>query len=174
MSSLTTAGSSMEECSAEYNTRLSLEIGETARAPPPPQRQVTVAVRLFGEMISLQDHGGGRVDHGREPAAGRKRRAECGGGVATAASYGRQLNKKQVTIRTVQADEDGGDRRSLMSDGGSRKKLRLTSAQATMLEDTFRTHNILSHVRSISFISMSSYTRINLLDPYLHNLKIKT
>jgi homeobox-leucine zipper protein len=156
MSSLTTAGSSMEECSAEYNdTRLSLEIGENARAPP--QRQMTAAVRLFGELISPQDHGGGRVDH-RAPAAGRKRRAECGG----VASYGRQLNKKQVMMRTLQADEDDGDRRSPMSDGGSRKKLRLTSAQATMLEDTFRTHNILSHVRSISFPRL--HIRINLLD----------
>ncbi|XP_062227727.1 homeobox-leucine zipper protein HOX18-like [Phragmites australis] len=37
-------------------------------------------------------------------------------------------------------EDDGGD-------GGTRKKLRLTKEQSTLLEDTFRAHNILSHVR---------------------------
>ncbi|KAL6603233.1 hypothetical protein ACP70R_043594 [Stipagrostis hirtigluma subsp. patula] len=32
-------------------------------------------------------------------------------------------------------------------DGGARKKLRLTKEQATLLEDTFRAHNILSHAQ---------------------------
>ncbi|KAL6873851.1 hypothetical protein ACP4OV_013933 [Aristida adscensionis] len=36
-------------------------------------------------------------------------------------------------------DDDGG--------GGTRKKLRLTKEQATLLEDTFRAHNILSHAQ---------------------------
>ncbi|CAM0909656.1 unnamed protein product [Alopecurus aequalis] len=33
------------------------------------------------------------------------------------------------------------------SDGGRRKKLRLTKEQCTLLEDSFRAHNILSHVQ---------------------------
>jgi homeobox-leucine zipper protein len=154
MSSLTTAGSSMESCSAEFDTRLSLEMGETSRMPPPPQKQTTV--RLFGELISPQkDHGDGRVDH-REPwspaAGGRKKRTESG--VATVTSGGRH-NKR--AIRTSLQAEDDGDRRS-PSDGGSRKKLRLTSAQASLLEDSFRAHNILSHVRFSSFQCTCSYT----------------
>jgi hypothetical protein len=37
--------------------------------------------------------------------------------------------------------DDGGD-----GSAGTRKKLRLTKEQSTLLEDTFRAHNILSHV----------------------------
>jgi hypothetical protein len=43
------------------------------------------------------------------------------------------------------SDDGGGD-----DDGagaGTRKKLRLTKEQSTLLEDAFRAHNILSHVR---------------------------
>jgi hypothetical protein len=166
----------MESCSAEFDTRLSLEMGETSRMPPPPQKQTTTTVRLFGELISPQkDHGDGRVDH-REPwspaAGGRKKRTESG--VATVTSGGRH-NNKRAAIRTLQAEDDDGDRRS-PSDGGSRKKLRLTSAQASLLEDSFRAHNILSHVRSIFFISMYVFMYIYILlnscqTPYLQSLK---
>ncbi|TVU33452.1 hypothetical protein EJB05_25270, partial [Eragrostis curvula] len=143
MSSLTTAGSSMEECSVEeFDTRLSLEIGGTSsRPPPPPQRQT---VQLFGELISPQETLQNR-DH-RETAApvGKKKRSESGAAIA-AVNFGSRSNKKART--SMQAED--GDRRSSQSDGGggSRKKLRLTSGQATMLEDTFRAHNILSHAQ---------------------------
>ncbi|PWZ19729.1 Homeobox-leucine zipper protein HOX18 [Zea mays] len=64
-------------------------------------------------------------------AAASKKQAEKGGG-------GRKRHKIVVT-----ADEDG--RQS--PHGGARKKLRLTKAQSTLLEDTFRAHNILSHAQ---------------------------
>jgi homeobox-leucine zipper protein len=63
-------------------------------------------------------------------AAASKKQAEKGGG-----------GRKRLKI-VVTADEDG--RQS--PHGGARKKLRLTKAQSTLLEDAFRAHNILSHV----------------------------
>jgi hypothetical protein len=95
-------------------------------------------VQLFGEVLSLRDDGGHEGARPRAPAAaaGRKKRDPTGG------SASRQ-NKKARTFH----DGDDGDRRSPTSDGGGgRKKLRLTAAQAAMLEDSFRAHNILSHV----------------------------
>ena len=54
--------------------------------------------------------------------------------------------------KVVTADEDGrqsphgGPGPSDGSGAGARKKLRLTNEQSTLLEDTFRAHNILSNV----------------------------
>ncbi|GJM90208.1 hypothetical protein PR202_ga06466 [Eleusine coracana subsp. coracana] len=142
MSSLTTAGSSMEE--QVFHTRLSLEIGgETSRRSPPPQK---TTVRLFGELISPpQDQHHGDRDPRAPVMVGRKhKRVESGGVVTAVVNGGGGRNSKKVRMTLQQAEDDDGDRRS-PSDGGSRKKLRLTSAQATMLEDSFRAHNILSH-----------------------------
>ena len=61
--------------------------------------------------------------------------------------------------KRLKITDDGDGRRSLESspsdDGGdgcagTRKKLRLTKEQSTLLEDTFRAHNILSHVSMCS------------------------
>ncbi|XP_062217250.1 putative homeobox-leucine zipper protein HOX26 [Phragmites australis] len=135
MSSVTTAGSSMEEYSVEeFDTRLSLEIGGGGSRPPPQRK----TVQLFGEVFSpqeapLQDHG-----RRREPTAlACRKKREIGVAVVAAA---RQKKK----ARTFQA-EDGDPRSSSDSGGGARKKLRLTSVQATLLEDSFRAHNILPH-----------------------------
>jgi hypothetical protein len=55
-------------------------------------------------------------------------------------------------IKVVTPDEDGrqsphgGSGPSDSSGAGARKKLRLTNEQSTLLEDTFRAHNILSNV----------------------------
>lgn len=58
--------------------------------------------------------------------------------------------------KRLKITDDGDGRRSLESspsdDGGdgcagTRKKLRLTKEQSTLLEDTFRAHNILSHAQ---------------------------
>ncbi|GJN19006.1 hypothetical protein PR202_gb06233 [Eleusine coracana subsp. coracana] len=148
MSSLTTAGSSMEE--EEFHTRLSLEIGEKTSHRSPPQK--TTTVRLFGELISPPPPQDQHGDHHREPRApvmvGRKHKRVESGGVVTAAVHGGggRNNSKKVRMTLLQAeDDDGGDRRSPSDGGSSRKKLRLTGAQATMLEDSFRAHNILSH-----------------------------
>lgn len=46
-------------------------------------------------------------------------------------------------------------------DGGTRKKLRLTKQQSTLLEDTFRCHNILSHVCSIDLLDIYSAIRFS-------------
>jgi hypothetical protein len=135
----------------EVGTHLSLGIGGSgggARslrlAPPPPPR----TVQLFGEVLSVQDdpdgdeaqalqHHRGRPTGAAATASRKKKRdAAAGGGTATAAAADRHQSKKAKT--TCRDDGDGG--------GGRRKKLRLTAAQATMLEDSFRAHNILSHV----------------------------
>jgi hypothetical protein len=55
-------------------------------------------------------------------------------------------------IKVVTPDEDGrqsphgGPVPNDGSGAGARKKLRLTNEQSTLLEDTFRAHNILSNV----------------------------
>ncbi|KAL6629833.1 hypothetical protein ACP70R_029598 [Stipagrostis hirtigluma subsp. patula] len=132
MSSLTTA-CSMEEGSAVegFDTHLSLGIG--GGGPPPPQGKT---VRLFGEVFSPQD------DHGRhwEPTAAPASRKKRNNGMSAAAS---RKNKK---ARMFHGGADDGDRRSPSAGGdGGRKKLRLSNAQAKLLEDSFRAHNILSH-----------------------------
>jgi hypothetical protein len=62
--------------------------------------------------------------------------------------------KQGARKRLKIADDDGSHRShepSPSDDGGdgaaARKKLRLTKEQSTLLEETFRAHNILSHVR---------------------------
>ncbi|CAD6251879.1 unnamed protein product [Miscanthus lutarioriparius] len=159
MSSLTTAGSSMEEqyysvpvSAEEVGTHLSLGIGggsggggaKSLWLAPPPR-----TVQLFGEVLSVQDddlrdsdeaqalqHHRGRPTGAAATASRKKKRdAAAGGGTATAAAADRHQSKKSKT--TCRDDGDGGG-------GGGRKKLRLTAAQATMLEDSFRAHNILS------------------------------
>ncbi|AQK92740.1 Putative homeobox DNA-binding and leucine zipper domain family protein [Zea mays] len=56
-------------------------------------------------------------------------------------------------IKVVTPDEDGrqsphgGSGPSDSSGAGARKKLRLTNEQSTLLEDTFRAHNILSNAQ---------------------------
>jgi hypothetical protein len=140
MSSVTTAGSA-EECSVEeFGTHLSLAIGGGSSCSPQKQGRRPRTVQLFGEVLSLRDDGGHEGARPRAPAAapaaGRKKRDPTDG------SASRQ-NKKARTFH----DGDEGDSRSPTSDGGGgRKKLRLTAAQAAMLEDSFRAHNILSHV----------------------------
>ncbi|TKW37995.1 hypothetical protein SEVIR_1G086100v4 [Setaria viridis] len=134
MSSVTTAGSAEEHpVSVEefVGAHLSLGIGGGEGSSRSPQQQGRPrTVQLFGEVLSLQVddeyHDGARR---REPAAaaGRKKRDHSGSGA--------RQNKK---ARTFQDGGDGGG-------GGGRKKLRLTGAQAAMLEDSFRAHNILSH-----------------------------
>ena len=146
MSSLTTAGSAEERhysvSAEEFGTHLSLGIGGGPGGGGGRPRPRTV--QLFGEVLSLEG------DNNGEPTAapaGRKRRDRTGSGTAAVAAASRQQNKK---ARKVKDADDDGDRRSLTSGGGGgagRKKLRLTAAQAAMLEDSFRAHNILSHVR---------------------------
>jgi hypothetical protein len=48
-------------------------------------------------------------------------------------------------------DDDGrsSSNSPCSSDGARRKKLRLTKEQCTLLEDSFRARNILSHVRNV-------------------------
>jgi homeobox-leucine zipper protein len=61
------------------------------------------------------------------------------------------------SLKHVAGDDDGGQQSSHGGpspsdddDGaGARKKLRLTTEQSKLLEDTFRAHNILSHVRMV-------------------------
>lgn len=108
----------------------------------PPSR----TVQLFGEVLSVQDGDGTqalRHHHtGRPPAASsrkkkRKDAAAAGGASATDAAANGHHHQSKKTKTTAARRDDGG---------GGRKKLRLTSAQATLLEDSFRAHNILSHV----------------------------
>ncbi|KAL6629834.1 hypothetical protein ACP70R_029599 [Stipagrostis hirtigluma subsp. patula] len=143
MSSLTTA-CSMEECSASvevFDTHLSLGIGGGGSRParPPPRRQT---VKLFGEVFSppettvLQENG-----RNRETAPVSRKKRDGSGVVVSAAA--RKKNKKG---RAFQHQDSGdGDRRSPSDGGGGRKKLRLTSTQTKLLEDSFRVHSILSH-----------------------------
>ncbi|XP_066324931.1 putative homeobox-leucine zipper protein HOX26 [Miscanthus floridulus] len=149
MSSLTTATTSMEEqyysvSAEELGTHLSLGIGSggganSLRLALPPPR----TVQLFGEVLSVQDDDrhadeAQALRHHRgqptaaAPASRKKKRDTAVAGGATAAAADRHQSKKAKTTCG-----DGG--------GGGRKKLRLTAAQATMLEDSFRAHNILSH-----------------------------
>ena len=148
MSSLTTAGSSEEHhhsvSAEEFGAHLSLGIGGGGRRTARPR-----TVQLFGEVLSLQDDGGPAGERHREQPtaapAGRKRRDRSGSGAA-AVRASRQQNKK---ARKVKDADNDGDRRSLTSGGGGgagRKKLRLNATQTAMLEDSFRAHNILSHV----------------------------
>ncbi|ONM62907.1 putative homeobox-leucine zipper protein HOX26 [Zea mays] len=160
MSSLTTAASSsssMEEhcysVSAEevVGTHLSLGIGggggggdKRMLTTLPPSRTV---VQLFGEVLSVQDGDEAqalRHHHtGRPTAASRKKKrrdAAAGGASATdAAANGHHHQSKKTKTTAARRDDGGG------GGGGGRKKLRLTAAQATLLEDSFRAHNILSH-----------------------------
>ncbi|CAN6243054.1 unnamed protein product [Urochloa humidicola] len=145
MSSLTTAGSSEEysaSASAEefFGTHLSLGIGGGGGSTRRPR-----TVQLFGEVLSLQDDGG---DHGAAaPASIRKKRDHHGAsGAAAAGEAASSKPNKKARTKLQGGGDDDGERRSPMSDGsGGRKKLRLTGAQAAMLEDSFRAHNILSH-----------------------------
>jgi len=74
--------------------------------------------------------------------------------------------EKGARKRLKITDDDGVGRRSLepspSDDGGAgaRKKLRLTKEQSTLLEDTFRAHNILSHVSMCSIYLVSSATLV--------------
>ncbi|PUZ74064.1 hypothetical protein GQ55_1G035200 [Panicum hallii var. hallii] len=153
MSSLTTAGSSEEHhysvSADEVGTHLSLGIGGSGPGGG-GGRSRPRTVQLFGEVLSLQgdDHDvGERHREPTAPPASRKRRDRGGSGAAGVAAS-RQQNKK---ARKLQDADDGDRTRSMTSDGGGtgagagRKKLRLTAAQAAMLEDSFRAHNILSH-----------------------------
>lgn len=127
MSSLTTTRSK-----EEFDTRLSLGIGGGGGPPvqfdglfPPPQ------------ALLLEDHHGSRH---RDQAPSMKKGSERG----TAST---RHDKKS---RTMNGGDNGRDRRSPSDGGGAggaRKKLRLTREQAALLEDSFRAHNILSHVR---------------------------
>jgi hypothetical protein len=131
----------------EVGTHQSLGIGsgggaKSLRLAPPPPR----TVQLFGEVLSVQDddrdgaeaqalhHHRGRPTGPAPPSRKKKRDAAAAGGATAAAADRHQSKKAKATCR----DDAGG--------GGRRKKLRLTAAQATMLEDSFRAHNILSHV----------------------------
>ncbi|CAL5024017.1 unnamed protein product [Urochloa decumbens] len=149
MSSLTTAGSSEEHSVSvnELGTHLPLGIGGAGGSSRRPR-----TVQLFGEVLSLQDddadHGGARRrDLPAAAPASRKKREYSGsadGDAAMAATS--RPNKKAKKFQG--GGDDSGDRRSPTSDGGGgRKKLRLTAAQAGMLEDSFRAHNILSQAQ---------------------------
>uniref|UniRef100_A0A0E0JVJ7 Homeobox domain-containing protein n=1 Tax=Oryza punctata TaxID=4537 RepID=A0A0E0JVJ7_ORYPU len=144
-SSLTTT-SSMEAGTVtdsvdDLDTRLSLAVG--CCPPPPPRRPVV----LFGELFPPQQQKTTTTTTTAAAAAATGKRDQRGGAEATTRQ--RRNSKKG---RTVRGDDDGdGDRRSPSGggggndDGASRKKLRLTGEQATLLEDSFRAHNILSH-----------------------------
>ncbi|KAL6888670.1 hypothetical protein ACP4OV_009696 [Aristida adscensionis] len=141
MSSLTTACSMERESSAvdEFGTRLSLAIGGGA----PPARRKTV--QLFGEVFSPQESGG----DGEMTAAPATRKKREGGGASTDAN-GCGAGRRNKRARTAFQGEQDVDRRSPSGggaggEGSGRKKLRLSSAQAKLLEDSFRAHNILSH-----------------------------
>jgi len=82
------------------------------------------------------------------------------------AAVGSTKAEKGARKRLKITDDDGVGRRSLepspSDDGGAgaRKKLRLTKEQSTLLEDTFRAHNILSHVSMCSIYLVSSATLV--------------
>ncbi|OEL34658.1 putative homeobox-leucine zipper protein HOX26, partial [Dichanthelium oligosanthes] len=146
MSSLTTAGSTEEHYSVsaeEFGTHLSLGLGGGGGSSRPPR-----TVQLFGEVLSLQDddgHDGARARY-REPTVSlesRRKRYHGGSGGAAVVVASRQNKKARKS--QLGTDDDDGDCQSPTSDGGGRKKLRLTGVQAAMLEDSFRAHNILSH-----------------------------
>ncbi|CAL5060285.1 unnamed protein product [Urochloa decumbens] len=149
MSSLTTAGSS-EEHSASVEefvgTHLSLGVGGVSAGGLTTTSRRPRTVQLFGEVLSLQD----ADDHGAarhwEPVAASKRKRDYGGSGAAAAGAADSSRQNKKSRNFQDAVDDDGERRSPTIDGGGgRKKLRLTAAQAAMLEDSFRAHNILSH-----------------------------
>ncbi|KAF8677025.1 hypothetical protein HU200_046483 [Digitaria exilis] len=153
MSSLTSACSAEERGSVEeFGAHLSLGIGAGggSNRPSPPQQKGRPprTVQLFGEVLSLlQD----ADDDTSPPAAASSRRKRDRGGSSTVAAAVDHLDSSRQSkkARKSQSQQgDDGDRRSPTDDGdggGGRKKLRLTAAQAALLEDTFRAHNILSH-----------------------------
>jgi hypothetical protein len=61
----------------------------------------------------------------------------------------RKTGGKGATKRVGADDGRSSSNSPCSSDGGRRKKLRLTKEQCTLLEDSFRAHNILSHVRNV-------------------------
>lgn len=133
----------MEESLEEFDTQLSLRIGGGGGSRPPRRRPPPVQFdELFPppQAVPLEDQHGNR--HREAPS--RKKGSERG----TAARH-----KKKA--RTMNGGDEGSDRRS-PSDGGdaggASKKLRLTREQAALLEDSFRAHSILSHVRPSLFL----------------------
>ncbi|CAL4890016.1 unnamed protein product [Urochloa decumbens] len=146
MSSLTTASSSEEHSISvsvsveELGTHLSLGIGGGGGSSRRPR-----TVQLFGEVLSLQDDRREPTAAAAAPAPASKRKRDSHSAAAAGADSSSRQNKK--ARRFQGEDGGGGDRRSPTSDAGDggRKKLRLTAAQAAMLEDSFRAHNILSH-----------------------------
>jgi hypothetical protein len=131
MSSLTAISSGMEESPeveeiVDTTLSLSLVVGNGSRPPPPVQALLQASPPPENEAVA---------------AAGMKIK-----GPETATT--RQHGKKVRTVHgssNVDSD-DAGD----VAQGGARKKLRLTSEQAALMEKSFRAHNVLSHVRYIS------------------------
>ncbi|KAL5207627.1 hypothetical protein ABZP36_032062 [Zizania latifolia] len=141
-SSLTTMSRSSVEAEAEsveeFDTRLSLGIG-VGGGGGWGSRQRRPPVVLFGELLPPPEAAPAREDGHRHGRATTRERDQRGAVAAT-----RQDKSKKA--RTVHGD---GDRRSLSGgdDDGARKKLRLTREQATLLEDSFHSHSILSHAQ---------------------------
>ncbi|KAL5212815.1 hypothetical protein ABZP36_023662 [Zizania latifolia] len=147
-SSLTTTSRSSVEAESveEFDTRLSLGLGGGGGGGSWQRRPRPVV--LFGELLPPPEKklkaeaAPAREDghrHGHTTSGKRDQR----GGVAST----RQEKSKKA--RTAHGD---GDRRSPSGgdggeDDGARKKLRLTREQATLLEDSFHAHNILSHAQ---------------------------
>uniref|UniRef100_A0A0D9VC95 Homeobox domain-containing protein n=1 Tax=Leersia perrieri TaxID=77586 RepID=A0A0D9VC95_9ORYZ len=153
----TTTSSNMEADSAvEFSdTRLSLAIGCSPSAPPPPpaaeQRR---AVVLFGELFPAPPRessspataaaGGHTISVGK-----RDQRGET----AATTRNNSSSKKARTAVRGGGGDDDDGvDRWSPSGGGGddegaNRKKLRLSREQATLLEESFSAHNILSHAQ---------------------------
>jgi hypothetical protein len=114
----------------------------------------------LGLAIGGGSGGGGAVSHGHED----ERRSDPVRFDALFSLCGKQVRDRDeqatrktggigATQRMKVGDDDDGRSSSGRpcpsdgsSDGGRRKKLRLTKEQCTLLEDSFRAHNILSHV----------------------------
>ena len=127
MSSLTTTTSttsSTEECS---DTWLSLGIGAPTWAPAPSRRD-----ELFPPSQESWEAPG-------EGSAGS--RGSGAGATTTTSRRSRRIGRGDGERRSPSdgTDDAGGD--------GARRKLRLTVEQVALLEDSFRAHKILSHVR---------------------------
>jgi len=82
--------------------------------------------------------------------------------VTTASKKAEKGARKRLKVT---ADDDGqssqggpspSDDDGAAGGAGTRKKLRLTKEQSTLLEDTFRAHNILSHVCILQYMNFSS------------------
>jgi hypothetical protein len=130
MSSLTTISSGMEESPeveeiVDTTLSLSLVVGNSSR-PPPPVQALPASPPPENEAVD---------------AAGMKIK---GPETATTRQHGKKARKVHGSSN-VDSD-DVGD----VAQGGARKKLRLTSEQAALMEKSFRAHNVLSHVRYIS------------------------